>query len=213
MKSCAIYANCEVAYNGRASSTLPRGNYLIIIKEDKSLLIHGSNMCQARNYLGTGTSHHISRYTPNEFTLHAKKKSETIDIRIFNVTGTIVLDNWSNHKVMMRRTEQELKELIMSDPIRHLGILPAEIHEEYRTEHGPVDILCSLSDMDDPSNIIHVVEVKRRKVTKNDVMQLLKYMSCFECHVVGHLAAPDISKNCLEFCQRTNIQFNQVTFQ
>ena len=36
-KPWAMFANCEVLYDGRASSTLERGNYLIVYKRDRSV--------------------------------------------------------------------------------------------------------------------------------------------------------------------------------
>lgn len=54
-KPFALYAECSIIYDGRAYSTLANGRYLIIYKQDGSLLIHGGDLCKPRNYQGPGS--------------------------------------------------------------------------------------------------------------------------------------------------------------
>jgi RecB family endonuclease NucS len=66
-----IYAECDIIYNGRGYSTLERGNYLIIYKDDASLSIHGSTKVLPRNYQSEGT-----KLTVTDTLIEAKRKSE-----------------------------------------------------------------------------------------------------------------------------------------
>src|SRR5215216_2718640 len=50
-----LQADCEVYYEGRASSALRRGHYLLIHKEDGSFQIHGSRLTVPLNYQPAGS--------------------------------------------------------------------------------------------------------------------------------------------------------------
>ena len=68
-----VLAKCEVAYEGRATSTLESGNYLIVIKSDGSILIHGNNLLKPKNYMGPK-----ARIVVGDDSIVATKKKETI---------------------------------------------------------------------------------------------------------------------------------------
>ena len=51
MSSFFLHANIEVIYDGRASSTLERGDYVVIKKPDNSIQILARDQIQPRNYM------------------------------------------------------------------------------------------------------------------------------------------------------------------
>src|SRR5947209_1248902 len=50
-----LLADCQVTYEGRASSVLPRGHYLLVRKADGSFLVHGARLTTPLNYQGAGS--------------------------------------------------------------------------------------------------------------------------------------------------------------
>src|SRR4051812_3895718 len=50
-----LLADCQVFYEGRASSVLPRGHYLLVRKADGSFLVHGARLTTPLNYQGAGS--------------------------------------------------------------------------------------------------------------------------------------------------------------
>ncbi|MBS3132897.1 DUF91 domain-containing protein [Candidatus Woesearchaeota archaeon] len=62
-KSVVLGCNCSVNYSGRAESFLADGDRIIIIKSDKTLLIHQPHGSNPVNYMKEGSSHKLlSRY-------------------------------------------------------------------------------------------------------------------------------------------------------
>src|SRR3989339_599319 len=58
-ETIVIGANCEVNYFGKVESYLPLGERLIIIKSDKTLLIHQPDGVNPINYMKEKTEHSV----------------------------------------------------------------------------------------------------------------------------------------------------------
>lgn len=165
MESFCLYANCEVVYNGRASSVLGPGNFLIIFKDDRSLLIHGGSLNVPCNYLGPG-----STYTVDNNRILFKKNAETINVIIHEEIWKNQIHNWSKERPKISRTEKELREKLIANWSNLIGFEPQKVILEHLTDLGPIDLLI----IDNAGNS-HVVEVKRKKANSGAVSQLLKY--------------------------------------
>jgi len=205
----AIFADAEVVYDGRASSTLERGNYLIIKKEDGSLMVHGANHVPALNYMSSGTTVEVDGDT-----IIAIRRSETIRIKIHKLHNTLLLPDWSAHKIKIRKTEAELVEKIINNPEEYLGPGSYTAHREYQTTAGPIDIIMVYG------NTIYVIEAKRKKVTLKDCYQDQRYLDALAkssdfsgCEMVGCLAGPDISANALSHCSDNGFRYLRVLFE
>ena len=55
-KTVIIGCHCSVKYSGRAESFLPKGDRLVVIKQDGSLLIHQPYGSSPVNYMKEGAS-------------------------------------------------------------------------------------------------------------------------------------------------------------
>ena len=191
-KSFTLYADCQVDYDGRAKSTLNHGNYLIIHKGDGTLLIHGGTLCTPRNYQPPGA---ILHKKGNKLT--SVRKEETIVITIRKIWKYDEIDGWSNNRISITKTEKELQDYIVDNFKNVLGFKPLEIHKEFITPVGNIDILAI-----DEYNIYHIIEVKRGKASLASCSQLERYSNYFidiMKNVCDYIASPDASSNAVNY--------------
>jgi RecB family endonuclease NucS len=196
------FVDASVEYSGRASSLLARGNYLLIYKDDKSFSVHGSTNIGPRNYQGKAT-----KLTFSGDTLLATNKKEIIKVRIYSTIWTQPAACWSSAPVVVTKTEKELVDRIVADPLTYLGFVPDSIRTEVPTTNGPVDILATKDDVD------HVIEVKRKIISTNNAVQLRKYLECWGTKkVIGYVAAPGISIGASKYCAKHLLHYIPVTW-
>jgi len=193
-----MYAKCSVIYEGRASSTLPTGNYLIIYKPDFSLLIHGASQVSPRNYQGPG-----SELAINGTTIISNNKSEAITIQLDKIHWVQHPNEWSDNNIVLRRSEKELVAKIVSNPSEYLGFTPSKIIVEHRVEIGAVDIYVEHEGH-------HIIEVKRGKATISHCVQLLKYMPYFPMPSFAYIASPGISQKAVKYSKDKGIKWIKV---
>jgi len=161
-----LYINCEVIYEGRACSTLPRGNYLILIKEDNSVSIHASTKIAPRNCQQAG-----SEIIRNGNKLIFRNRGETITIIINKIHFTERPKDWSKEEITITKTEKELVDKLFYNWCDYFDGDFEFIYTEYGTELGSIDLLGIRSDL-----VYYVVEVKRRRCTINSVSQVKRYV-------------------------------------
>jgi RecB family endonuclease NucS len=211
-----LYLDAEISYDGRASSTLIRGNYLIIKKQDGSLLVLGANHVPALNYMGSGSVVRIDGDM-----IIVTRRSETIKIKVYGCHKSFQLEGWSNNKIEIRKTEAELTDKIATDPEKYLGPGAYTAYKEYPTAAGPIDLVLTSSD-------IYIIEVKRNKITLKDCYQVQRYIDAFlklevvekkdfgleqDCSVIACLAGPAISSNAKSHCDDNHIRYLPVDFE
>lgn len=197
-----LYADCEVAYHGRACSTLPRGNYLIIRKNDNSIIVHAGDKSTPRNYQSAGS---VIKIDGNA--IICERKKETLKIIIHSIINISTITDWSEHCITMLNTEKHLVKKIISNWTVYLPPVKT-IHTEYNTKAGPIDILGE-------DECFHVIEVKRIKVTVNHCTQLGKYIEVLKeegIDTAGYLAAPSISDKALDYCNKKGYKYIKVVF-
>ena len=180
-----IHAEATIEYDGRAYSTLQKGTYIIIRKSDGSLMIHGATLCKALNYQPPGATIQVDN---DEITSQYKK--ETIRIKFYNIINIYPITIWSDYKIKISKTEKDAKKIIIE-------ILPniipniKQIYDEFKTTNGPIDLVAI-----DDQNTHHVIEIKRKKLYLNHLIQLNKYLDYFkESNITakGYLAGTSIS--------------------
>ena len=197
-----MYADCSVTYDGRACSTLDRGNYLIIRKQDGTLLIHGADKSPPKNYQGSGAT----LVAVNDGLLSIRKK-EKIKIELFNIINFENLSDWSNNAINIRKTEAELVNKIVANSQEYLNVNLKSIEKEFKTPHGPIDILGT-----EDNGTLHIVEVKRKTASLAHCSQLSRYMEVFTGNRIGYIASPDIGKNALRYLDNHDLRWIKVDF-
>jgi RecB family endonuclease NucS len=170
-----VIATCTVDYAGRLSTRLPLATRLLIVKADGSVLIHSD---------GGG-------YKPLNWMAAPCTLSEEHDRwLVTNRTGesmTIVLHQVlhdSSHQLgldpglLKDGVERHLQELL-ADRCEVLGDGWSLVRREYRTDIGPVDLLCR-----DEQGEYVAVEIKRRGEIEG-VEQLTRYLERLQLGIEG----------------------------
>lgn len=202
-QSFIFYAKCRVDYDGRAKSTLEAGNHLIIHKNDGTLLIHGGALCTPLNYQPPGA---ILYKQGNQ--LISKRKDETIIITVEKSLSYEELCSWSTKKIEIHQTEKELRDYIAGNIKGVLGFEPVEVHVEFATPVGNVDVLAI-----DEWGTYHVIEVKRGSASLASCSQLERYSNYFieiMKNVNDYLASPKISENALRYATEMRQNWVQI---
>lgn len=187
-QSFVLYAHCDVAYDGRAKSTLKSGNYLITHKNDGTIRIDGGALCTPLNYQPPGAI-----LTKIGQQLISKRKNEQLIINLKEIHYYQELKNWSVNKINITKTESELRDYIYNNIDIILNIQPVELFKEFKTPVGDVDILAI-----DKHDTYHVIEVKRGKANLATCSQLERYCNYFADimkNVRDYIASPMISDN------------------
>lgn len=195
-----LFVNCEISYNGRARSTLERGNYVIIRKSDGTLMIHGSTLLKPLNFQPPGAT-----ITDNGKIISIKNK-ESIEISIFQIIHYFEINEWSNNKITIQDTESDLRNQVINDI--HLYFQDVkEIHQEYQTQFGPIDLLVVQSDTK------NVIELKRGRAGISACTQVERYMKTLSGKVRGYIMSPTITKGALEYAKVHDITYLAVNFK
>ncbi len=220
----SMYCECEVVYDGRACSTLERGNYLILCKPDLCIAIHGSNFIKPLNYQNPKSSIYILN-AGQEFDdiwtnlfdkkpkliVKAVNKKESLTIAVYTRINYNSFENWTNAKIKLIKSERDLVNQILSNLSTYFpSINMASVDTEIPTPYGNIDILII-----DQNNIYHIVEVKRKIMSVAGCGQLARYGVHYKSigiQAIEYLAAPLISKNALIYADRNNQQWIQATF-
>lgn len=195
-------ADCEIYYDGRASSTLQRGNYLLIYKKDHSFSVNAGSKIGPRNYQGAGSR--LDIISNNPLTIISVNKKETIKIIIYLIHWLHDLNELSSYDVKVTKTEQELVQRIVANPTHYFGGSVDSVTTEYPTSAGPVDIVARRG------LLLLVVEVKRNTININNCVQLRKYMEALDGPRSGYVAGPSIASSALTYCQKHDYQFIPV---
>ncbi len=195
-----FFCHCTVSYSGRAESFLDSGDRLVMIKQDKGVLIHQPVGGMPINYLRPPAS--------IEMTLDENVDDTGIPALLFNaVSGAdeIHVTITHVHDVMIRRLGDGAKQVLsgseaeMSDMLKENPIL---IHPQFKplsreehTKYGFIDVFGHLGD-----GTLAIVECKRFTAGLSAVTQLRRYVEKMQSSkgitkVTGILAAPAITAN------------------
>lgn len=193
-----IFADCEVLYDGRAKSKLERGRYLIVLKPDNSVLIHGNRLITPINYLGTK-----STIIESANIITCTKNNEQIEIIIHNIIYEFEPKGWSSNRANLTGSEKELVLKFVSD-VQKVFPTCSYTQINYPSDYGPVDIYGVTEDG------IVIIEAKRKKISLNVCWQLSRYLECFP-GAKGYLLGPDISTGALKRCKESGYKFIKYT--
>lgn len=201
-KPFCLFANCNVLYEGRASSILKDGNYLVIYKSDRSVQIHGATRIQPRNYQSANSVIDLHGNV-----LSFSNKKEKLLITINDIMFVSYLKELSNYEIEITRTEEDLVNKLFNNLSHYIDKEFAIIEREYQTGHGPVDLAGFTNDGE-----THLIEVKRGRATLTNCTQLKKYIEAAGGNVFGHLASPSICSNAMTYLEKHSMNWIYVDF-
>ncbi len=190
-----IAGKCTVDYMGRASSGLKLGDRIIIVKEDGAVLVHRSTGYEPVNWMPGGNSILKTRMVHDNLELQAirQKPNESIRILFEKIYFVSIMDLEDYAEFSLHASEEDMHKAILLRP----ELVEKEltlISYEKKVRPGFVDVYAV-----DKEGKMVVIEVKRKRATKEAVFQLAKYISAVKAKadrgVRGILVAPEIGKD------------------
>ncbi|MEX1164983.1 MAG: endonuclease NucS [Nitriliruptor sp.] len=161
-----VIARCSATYVGRLSSTLAPALRLIMVKADGCVAIHADvgaykpvNWMNAPNTLAEDADRWVV----------TNPKGETLTIEFERIVSDTTVELDTERGLTLDGVERELQELLADHP-GHLEDGLTCVQREFRTDLGPVDLLCR-----DVDGAAVAVEIKR--IGEIDgVEQLTRYL-------------------------------------
>jgi RecB family endonuclease NucS len=190
-----VFSNCTVEYTGRAKSFIDKGDRLLIIKHDGTILIHKPDGRSPVNWMPSGTSFKSSvekDVLKLECTNEKSKETMIVDIfEVYNITASPLLDT---EQLRLQGTERDMSDMIYTNPkLISEDFMPSSREEQ--TKYGFLDVFGH-----NGKGELVIVECKRYTAGLDAVTQLRRYVERVKksrgvTKIVGVLAAPNISDN------------------
>ena len=114
---CIAIGECYVEYVGRASSKLPRGKRMLLIKGDSSFSIHENRLIRPTNYMvGARIACEIDD-EKNALKISSKKQkpAEKIDAFFYSIDDVVSYDVPQSNDLRLTGSEKELNDALMED--------------------------------------------------------------------------------------------------
>ena len=190
-----LVGKCEVEYDGRASSYLPPGDRLVILKSDGTLLVHRDEQRTPVNWQPPGCTH-SARLDDDRLIVESTRTNprETVTITFETVGQVSLLELDDSSDLALEGSEEDLRQRILAAPdVLESGFQPMMTERE--TPAGAVDIYGK--DVDGTPTI---VELKRQRVGPDAVGQLNRYVVALERDLAvgrsvrGILVAPSVTE-------------------
>ncbi|MFB6166776.1 MAG: endonuclease NucS [Candidatus Nanohaloarchaea archaeon] len=204
---------CSVNYQGRAKSSLDRGERLVVAKQDSALLVHGPENYQPKNWQPEVDSWDIETDPARgEMVLEAWREDpdEVLEVRFEDIELVYVTKMVDRSELKLRGHEVDIHESIEEEPeLVEEGL--KLIERERKTPAGYIDVFAR-----DPDDRYVVIEVKRNP-DYNTVLQLQRYVDEIEeefaSEVRGILVAPKMTDNVLEYLEERGLEFVEVDME
>ena len=183
-----LVARCSATYDGRLSSTLSSAVRLIMVKADGCVAIHADvGAYKPVNWMNAPNT--VIEESPQRWVV-TNPKGERLTIDFEEILEDVSYEMDTERGLTLDGVEKELQALLAAHP-HHVEDGLRLVQREFRTDLGPVDLLCR----DDDGQAV-AVEIKR--IGEIDgVEQLTRYLERMErdpllTPVRGILAATEI---------------------
>lgn len=205
-----LYARVEAEYTGRdAGGYLSRGDCMVIVKPDGTILVHSDEKHRPRNWQTRGTTVFLDTTDADELTLNGRQNdpSENLMIVLLEVYNLTTYDAQLRPELELEGTEDDMHEYLLDNPGEiEEGFRPGE-HEQSEVS-GRIDIFGYDSD-----GVPVLIEVKRRQGSHKHVDQLRRYVERYrdqtdgDTNVRGILVAPSASDNVKQMLGENDLEF------
>jgi RecB family endonuclease NucS len=199
-----LHFNGSVIYDGRAESTLTDGDYILLRKGDGTFTIIGATNVPPLNYQRPRS---ILRKEDNNL-ISTSKDGETVKVKINKTHHYYEIHPWSDNKIIINKTEDDLRRHIIAKIEDLIGEPITKIHIEFKTPYGPVDLIAEGSE-----ELYHVIEIKRGKATISACTQVERYLKYFketDRKTRGWVMSPTITKGAKEYCRKNYLTWALV---
>lgn len=206
---------CTVNYQGRAQSSLDRGERLVVKKQDDAFLVHGPDQYQPRNWqpkVDTWTTTLDEENEEQVLRLRAERSDprEMVELTFEQLSLIYVTQMVDKAELQVRGHEVDIHEAIEDEP----ELVEDEftvIEREKETPAGYIDVFGR-----DQNDDFVVVEVKRNP-DYNTVLQLQRYVNEIQDEyaktVRGILVAPNITDKVLAYLEERGLEFVDVDME
>ena len=208
-KMVIVVGSCRVEYQGRASSKLERGERILVVKEDGSVMVHRQKGYEPVNWQPPGSVFYTSG-RKGVLTVKAvrKKPNESITAHFDRVYFVAVLSLVDKAEFSMHASEEDMQKAILMQPsIVEEGLKP--ITYEKKVKPGFIDIY----GVDTKGRMV-IVEIKRKTAGKEAALQLSKYVDSVRGivnrEVRGILAAPSMAKGVQKLLVTLGLDYKQL---
>ncbi len=208
-RTLVVVGNCRVKYVGRANSKLEPGERLLIVKSDGSLLVHRPVGYEPVNWQPPGSIFHV-QLKDDELEVHGVRQKPRENVRvnfskIFLVSSLNLVDSG---EFLLHASEDDMHRAILLKPdLFEEGFKP--ISWEKHVEPGFVDIYG-----EDKNGRLVVVEVKRKTATKENALQLAKYIEPIKAKINREiravLVAPSLGKDVQRLLVTMGLEFKAL---
>jgi hypothetical protein len=209
-QAAMIVGSCEVFYKGRAASTLGAGERIVLITEDKALLIHRSYGYKPVNWQPAGCKFRVESKSGRtlEITGVRMKPLESVRITFLKLYCVLILHLSDESDILMYGSELEMKKAILHDPnIVENGFTP--IMPEKQMLSGFVDIFGR-----DKSGNYTIIEIKKGKATREAALQLARYVEPLrekDPRVRGILVAEGMAKGTEKSMASLKLEYKRIS--
>jgi RecB family endonuclease NucS len=208
----SFFCHCAITYSGRAESYLDYGDRLIIIKQDRTLLIHQPDGGMPINYLKAPASTEFILDKSEEeplVLLEARSGFDEIDCEIKEIYDLYSRKLIDGLKQELSGSEAEMSDHIRDNPeIISKDFIP--LSREEHTKYGFIDVFGHTGD-----GTLLIVECKRYTAGLSGATQLRRYVEKMKSlkgvdNVTGVMAAPAITSNALAMLKDWGLDFVRV---
>ena len=205
-----VVAECEVVYHGRAASVADAGDYVVMMKSDGSLQVHGYKGVKPVNWQPQTDDVWVG-IEDGQAVLVAERRSPEEMVRIVFLETALAqaLHLREGSGFVLMGSEAEMQRALARAPeLIEPGL--RVLDRELPTDVGGIDLFGRGAD-----GALVVVELKRAKATQEAVHQLTRYVERVREltgeRVRGVLAAPQVTKPALAALARAEHVFCEVT--
>ena len=208
-----IVGGCTVDYDGRATSHLPLGERLVILKPDGTLLVHRTEQHEPVNWQPPGCTHTARLNDDQEKLVVESVRSnphEEITVAFHTVLQLSLLELEDSPTLALEGSEEDLRQRILTNPdVLEEGFVAQMTERE--TAAGAIDIYGK-----DADDIPTVVELKRRRVGPDAAGQLNRYVNALrrelpvERSVRGILVAPSVTDRAERLLAEQGLEFTAL---
>ncbi len=207
-----IIGLCEVVYVGRAASLTEMGEYVVMLKPDGSIQVHGAKGVKPINWQPRTDSIRFITDEDDRVMLMAErfKPDELVQITFHRTVLAIALTLRDEKIFSLHGSEIQMHQALKQDlSVLEIGLTLLE--HELPVGVGDIDIFAK-----DASGNAVVIEIKRSKATHEAVHQLERYVQAVRSSlpnktVRGFIAAPSISKPAMKQLEVLGLEFKEFS--
>ena len=210
-ETAIIVGKCTIDYTGRITSSLGPGERIMIIKADRSVVVHQPKGVMPVNYMKERSEITISSHDGLTISVSSIRHKEVMHAHFTDLRSVFTSGLFDAETISLSGTERDMADMILENP---LLIDPsfAPLSREEHTRFGFIDVF----GHDRAGNLV-IVECKRVQADYPAVMQLKRYVDRIAeakgmsaSSIRGIIAAPSISSSALEYARTLGYEFRTI---